>query len=52
MRLSPFHARWILAIMVILLAGLVAWIYWALGEVEHAAPKLRKAAPALQQSAP
>ena len=44
MRVSPFVSRWILALMVIVLAGLVAWIFWALGRVEEAAPRLRKGA--------
>jgi hypothetical protein len=44
MRLSPFHSRWILALLVIALAALVAWIFWALQRIEEAAPRLKKQA--------
>lgn len=42
MRLSPFHSRWLLALLVIAMAALAAWLYWAVGEIDRAAPRLRE----------
>ena len=45
MKISSFHSRWILALLIIALAALVAWIFWALNVIEEAAPRMKKPPP-------